>query len=127
MYRQCPDCGAALDPGERCGCREEKTPCPLLLRKDDAPEGLAIECKVGLRVWRRVYESQAARDKTYTECCSCGRPCAVYGERCTVIRPHRIAGEGFRACGHGQGFPVAQDLRDDRPKGTFGALEFCSH
>lgn len=23
MYRICPSCGAALDPGERCDCREE--------------------------------------------------------------------------------------------------------
>ena len=25
MYRTCPHCGAALDPGERCDCRE-RTP-----------------------------------------------------------------------------------------------------
>jgi len=23
VYRICPYCGAALDPGERCDCREE--------------------------------------------------------------------------------------------------------
>ena len=23
-YRTCPHCGAALDPGERCDCQEEK-------------------------------------------------------------------------------------------------------
>lgn len=23
-YRICPDCGAALDPGEKCECQEEK-------------------------------------------------------------------------------------------------------
>ena len=23
MYRTCPHCGAALDPGERCDCRDE--------------------------------------------------------------------------------------------------------
>lgn len=22
-YRTCPDCGAALDPGEKCNCQEE--------------------------------------------------------------------------------------------------------
>lgn len=25
MYRICPDCGAALDPGEICDCGKEKT------------------------------------------------------------------------------------------------------
>ncbi len=24
-YRPCPICGANLDPGERCDCRDEKT------------------------------------------------------------------------------------------------------
>ena len=24
-YRTCPICGANLDPGERCDCRDEKT------------------------------------------------------------------------------------------------------
>lgn len=24
FYRACPDCGANLDPGEMCTCREEK-------------------------------------------------------------------------------------------------------
>lgn len=23
-YRTCPDCGAALDPGERCDCQDAK-------------------------------------------------------------------------------------------------------
>lgn len=24
-YRTCPDCGAHLDPGERCDCHDEET------------------------------------------------------------------------------------------------------
>lgn len=23
-YRECPDCGSSLDPGERCDCRDER-------------------------------------------------------------------------------------------------------
>lgn len=23
-YRECPDCGCSLDPGERCDCRNER-------------------------------------------------------------------------------------------------------
>ena len=26
MYRTCPDCGASLDPGEICDCKEEAAP-----------------------------------------------------------------------------------------------------
>ena len=29
-YRVCPLCGAALDPGERCDCREERHPAVVL-------------------------------------------------------------------------------------------------
>ena len=24
FYKECPDCGANLDPGEKCDCRREK-------------------------------------------------------------------------------------------------------
>lgn len=27
-YRTCPDCGAHLDPGERCDCRDAKSAAP---------------------------------------------------------------------------------------------------
>lgn len=33
-YRICPHCGAALDPGERCNCREEKEAAPVLEHRD---------------------------------------------------------------------------------------------
>jgi len=26
LYRTCPDCGANLDPGEKCDCRRDPTP-----------------------------------------------------------------------------------------------------
>lgn len=27
-YRTCPDCGAHLDPGEQCDCRDAKSAAP---------------------------------------------------------------------------------------------------
>lgn len=36
-YRICPSCGAALDPGERCDCRDiEKSQAPKKKRKKKA-------------------------------------------------------------------------------------------
>lgn len=32
QYRECPNCGASLDPGERCDCRSEK-PAQLIGRE----------------------------------------------------------------------------------------------
>lgn len=32
MYDECPDCGASLDPGEKCDCQSEakkKSLCPV--------------------------------------------------------------------------------------------------
>lgn len=29
-YRTCPDCGAALDPGERCDCQDKEKAAPVL-------------------------------------------------------------------------------------------------
>ncbi len=38
MYRICPDCGAHLDPGERCDCRDATAapdkPFPIILPRD---------------------------------------------------------------------------------------------
>ena len=90
-YRQCADCGASLDPGESCGCGNlSVSQCLLLIRRTDDAGQFAIECRVGLETWRREYKDEAAREKTYSTCCMCSKPCAVYGEPCKVIRPARI-------------------------------------
>lgn len=35
-FKTCPDCGAHLDPGERCGCNKE---APRLLQQSGAQDG----------------------------------------------------------------------------------------
>ena len=30
VYRVCPDCGASLDPAERCDCQNEEKAAPVL-------------------------------------------------------------------------------------------------
>ena len=34
-YRTCPDCGAALDPGERCDCQDDKKAAANAANIDD--------------------------------------------------------------------------------------------
>ena len=34
-YKTCPHCGAHLDPGERCDCKDEKKPPPGGDRESD--------------------------------------------------------------------------------------------
>lgn len=34
-YRTCPDCGAALDPGERCDCQDDKKTAANAANIDD--------------------------------------------------------------------------------------------
>ena len=40
MYRTCPDCGANLDPGEKCECSEQKeraiTPAEVTAQLQDS-------------------------------------------------------------------------------------------
>ena len=39
QYRECPDCGAHLDPGERCDCHQEK--------REDAPDAAGTPSQNG--------------------------------------------------------------------------------
>jgi hypothetical protein len=34
IYRECPICGANLDPGERCDCRDAKAPAHIITMED---------------------------------------------------------------------------------------------
>lgn len=45
-YSTCPDCGAHLDPGEKCNCREEaESELLALVRKSKDPE-MALQIAV---------------------------------------------------------------------------------
>lgn len=35
-YRICPDCGGALDPGERCDCHDKKEVAPVRQHRSDS-------------------------------------------------------------------------------------------
>lgn len=37
-YRTCPDCGAHLDPGERCDCQDTKSAAPEVAASEAAEE-----------------------------------------------------------------------------------------
>ena len=40
VLRACPDCGASLEPGERCDCQKEKTAPVLQYRSGKVENGL---------------------------------------------------------------------------------------
>lgn len=85
-YRVCADCGASLDPGEVCDCRSLKPVCPMYAKKGSEAGRPVIECLVAGKTWKRIYDTASDRDDTYRTCCACGKPCAVYGKACRVIR-----------------------------------------
>lgn len=37
-YRTCPDCGSALDPGERCDCQLDELAAYLWEKQEAAPD-----------------------------------------------------------------------------------------
>ena len=49
-YRICPDCGAHLDSGERCECRQEYARKELIAAVLQMPDG---ECAALLEMWRQ--------------------------------------------------------------------------
>lgn len=50
-YNTCPDCGAALDPGERCDCRDNKVvklkPKTKLYHKPVSQNRRIVKAQVG--------------------------------------------------------------------------------
>lgn len=52
QYRECPDCGAHLDPGERCDCRQEK--------REDAPDAAGTPSQNGATSTGTILSSPSA-------------------------------------------------------------------
>lgn len=48
-YRECPRCGASLDPGEACSCRDERQTAGARLPAVSPPVPTRIEVKASRR------------------------------------------------------------------------------
>lgn len=46
-YTECPECGATLDPGEKCDCRESEVKKDVRERFDDSGSGKRYEAQRG--------------------------------------------------------------------------------
>ena len=68
-FGTCPDCGASLDPGERCDCREEqKEKCPAA----DVVE--VVRCKDCRYMYEIGWCSLHDTPMDCTDFCSYGEP-----------------------------------------------------
>ena len=47
ILRACPDCGASLDPGERCDCQKETAPV-LQYRSGKVENGLTANVSISI-------------------------------------------------------------------------------
>lgn len=57
-YKTCPDCGAHLDPGERCDCRNKKETAPLARERPQIKDSIPSLTRGGQKVkppGRRFY------------------------------------------------------------------------
>lgn len=61
FYRICPDCGASLDPGEKCDCRDEKE-----RKQEFYSQHLKMEPKA--RQFAFVFDSEGIRRESKS-CC----------------------------------------------------------
>lgn len=71
-YRECPHCGAALDPGETCTCRDGSNPTGARLPAIQSPVPTRIEVKKSRRAMeydmdRMIAALALARDETRRE------------------------------------------------------------
>lgn len=65
MYRICPHCGAALDPGERCDCREETESEPRT-NHEQTPRKFAPTTTREYKRPPRCWNTETAKNRTTT-------------------------------------------------------------
>lgn len=69
MHRQCPDCGAYLDPGETCDCNEREEEPPMTKTKETPATG---------KICYRTMSSDNPKP--------CRSDCALHdGENCALL------------------------------------------
>lgn len=65
VLRACPDCGASLDPGERCDCQKEKTAPVLQHRSGKVENGLPTNFSIAiLQKFVNDFKNQSQEDKS---------------------------------------------------------------
>lgn len=98
-YRICPNCGAHLDPGEKCDCLKQSAKCPLFCCRWDHGEEHSILCARadGRVTQERTFVDADARDAFYRESC-----CGAY----TECQLHQVAA----LAEHGAKVPAAEVL-----------------
>lgn len=65
VLRACPDCGASLDPGERCDCQKEKTAPVLQYRGGKVENGVTANFSISiLQKFVNDFKIQSLEDKS---------------------------------------------------------------
>lgn len=79
-YHECPECHAALDPGERCDCQQVRSCCPFFSDRVDFKGVSSIVCIEALKARVQAeHDTREARDQHYrTFCCGRFEACRFY-------------------------------------------------
>ena len=79
-YRECPDCHATLDPGERCDCQRVRAQCPYFSDRVDFRGTSSIVCISPQKARIQTEHSdREARDLHYRSlCCEQYTLCRFY-------------------------------------------------
>ncbi|MBQ2700426.1 MAG: hypothetical protein IJF65_04625 [Clostridia bacterium] len=79
-YRECPECHAALDPGERCDCEQARAKCPYFSDRVDFRGVSSIVCLSAQRARVQTeHPDRGLRDLHYQVfCCDQYKSCRFY-------------------------------------------------
>ncbi|MBQ8535953.1 MAG: hypothetical protein IJ461_00910 [Clostridia bacterium] len=79
-YRECPECHATLDPGERCDCQAARASCPYFSDRVDFRGASSVVCisEQKARI-QTEHRDRGARDLHYRVfCCEKFEDCRFY-------------------------------------------------